>query len=103
MLVKEINKPLFEESPDSKLSVCVRLLATKSKRHVPNQCLEFFSKMMLGVTPKSYYDAKKLEMVLEFKKKLIVALKSACCFMTTNSIQNDGMLEAYKYCNARRY
>ena len=64
-LLNEMNTPLFEGSSDSKLSMCVRLLAAKSNWNVPDQCLEFFAKMMLDVTPTkdnlptSFYDAKR--------------------------------------------
>ncbi|XP_058752188.1 uncharacterized protein LOC131625341 [Vicia villosa] len=65
-LLKEINIPLFEGSSDSKLSMCVRLLAAKSNWNVPDQCLEFFARMILDATPVkenmpiSYYDAKRV-------------------------------------------
>ena len=35
-LLKEINIPLFEGSSDSRLSMCVRLLAAKSNWNVPD-------------------------------------------------------------------
>jgi len=64
-LLLEANKPLFEGAIDSKLSICVKLLACKSNCNVPDQCLNFITKMSLDVTPikeglpKSYYDAKR--------------------------------------------
>ena len=75
-LLKEINIPLFEGSSDSRLSMCVRLLAAKSNWNVPDQGLEFFAKMMLDATPvkenmpTSYYDAKRMvsKLGLEVKK-----------------------------------
>ncbi|KAI5408577.1 hypothetical protein KIW84_054425 [Lathyrus oleraceus] len=75
-LLKERNIPLFEGSSDSRLSMCVRLLAAKSNWNVSNQCLEFFEKKMLDAThgkenmPTSYYDAKRmvLKLGLEVKK-----------------------------------
>lgn len=65
-LLKEINMPLFEGFPDSKLSTCVRLLATNSNWNVSDQCLEFFAKTMLDVIPMkdnlptSFNDAERL-------------------------------------------
>ncbi|MCI55448.1 hypothetical protein A2U01_0076699, partial [Trifolium medium] len=43
-MIEEVNKSLFEGASDSKLSMCVRLLAAKSNWNVPEDCLEFFSK-----------------------------------------------------------
>lgn len=50
-LLKEMNMSLFKGSKKSKLSMCVRLLAAKANWNVPDQRLEFFTKMMLDVTP----------------------------------------------------
>src|ERR1043165_7077579 len=43
-LLNEMNTSLFDGSSDSKLSMCVRLLASKSNWNVPDQCLEHFAK-----------------------------------------------------------
>lgn len=65
-LLKEMNTPLYEGLWDSKLSMCVILLAAKSNWNVLDQCLEFFAKMMLDATPTkenlhtSFYDANRL-------------------------------------------
>lgn len=65
-LLKEMSTSLFEGSSDSKLSMCVRLLAVKSNWNVPDQYSEFFIKMMLDQTPMkdnlptSFYDGKRL-------------------------------------------
>jgi len=65
-LLLEANKPLFEGVTNSKLSICVRLLACKSNWNVSNQCLDFITKILLDVTsmmenlPTNYYDAKRL-------------------------------------------
>jgi len=50
-LLLEANKPLFKGVTDSKLSVCARLLASKSNWNVPDQCLDFVSKLFLDITP----------------------------------------------------
>ncbi|GAU46910.1 hypothetical protein TSUD_299610 [Trifolium subterraneum] len=63
-MMEEVNKPLFEGASDPKLSMCVRLLAAKANWNAAEDCLEFFSKMMLDATPvkdnlpTSYYDAR---------------------------------------------
>ena len=65
-LLVEANEPLYEGALDSKLSISTRLLACKSNWNVPDQCLEFISKMLLDVTPikdrlpKKNYDVKRL-------------------------------------------
>ncbi|CAJ2669088.1 unnamed protein product [Trifolium pratense] len=75
-MMEEVNKPLYEGASDSKLSMCVRLLAAKSNWNVPEDCLEFFSKMMLDATPvkdnmpTSYYDASRLQ-------RLFASMKTA--------------------------
>ena len=46
-LLKEINTLLFEGSSNTTIAICVRLLAAKSNLNVPDQCLKFFSKVML--------------------------------------------------------
>ncbi|CAK8573538.1 unnamed protein product [Lathyrus sativus] len=38
-LLNEMNTPLFEGSLDSKLSMCVRLLAAKQNWNISDQCL----------------------------------------------------------------
>ncbi|KAK2433103.1 hypothetical protein QL285_018409 [Trifolium repens] len=50
-LLTETNKPLFEGSPHSKLSMCVRLLGLKSQFHVPELALDLMTKMILDGSP----------------------------------------------------
>ncbi|XP_058750302.1 uncharacterized protein LOC131623315 isoform X2 [Vicia villosa] len=109
-LLKEINTPLFEGSSDSKLSMCVRLLAAKSNWNVPDQCLEFFCQMMLDATPtkdnlpRSYYDAKKLVMKLGLEVTKIDCCIRGCMLFYDNEFgTNDGALEECKFCNSPRY
>ncbi|KAI5412414.1 hypothetical protein KIW84_057184 [Lathyrus oleraceus] len=59
-LLKEMNMTLYEGSLESKLSICVRLLTVNANLNVPDQCLKFFTKMMLDATPTSFYDERKL-------------------------------------------
>ncbi|GAU35269.1 hypothetical protein TSUD_324070 [Trifolium subterraneum] len=109
-MMEEVNKPLFKGSSDSKLSMCVRLLAAKSNWNVPEDCLEFFSKMMLDATPvkdnlpKSYYDAKSLVSKLGLEVKKIDCCVQGCMLFYDNEFgTNDGALEECKFCNAPRY
>ncbi|GAU27327.1 hypothetical protein TSUD_05530 [Trifolium subterraneum] len=109
-MMEEVNKPLFEGSSDSKLSMCVRLLAARSNWNVPEDCLEFFSKMMLDATPvkdnlpKSYYDAKRLVSKLGLEVKKIDCCVQGCMLFYDNEFgTNDGALEECKFCNAPRY
>ena len=43
-LLAEANQPVFEGSSESKLSVCIRLMAGKSNWNVPNQAVDHFTK-----------------------------------------------------------
>ena len=89
-LLLDANKPLYEGASDSKLSMCVRLLASKSNWNVPDQCLEFISKMLLDVTPiktgfpKSYYDAKKLVSKLGLEVRRIDCCEDGCMLFYDN-------------------
>jgi hypothetical protein len=109
-MMKEVNEPLFEGSSDSKLSMCVRLLAARSNWNVPEDCLEFFSKMMLDATPvkdnlpTSYNDAKKLVSKLGLQVKKIDCCVKGCMLFYDNEFgTNDGALEECKFCNSPRY
>ncbi|KAK2441483.1 hypothetical protein QL285_012776 [Trifolium repens] len=109
-MMEEVNKPLFEGSFDSKLSMCVRLLAAKSNWNVPEDCLEFFSKMMLDATPvkdnlpTSYYDAKRLVSKLGLEVKKIDCCVQGCMLFYNNEFGiNDGALNECKFCNLPRY
>ncbi|GAU32074.1 hypothetical protein TSUD_53420 [Trifolium subterraneum] len=109
-MMEEVNKPLFEGSSDSKVSMCVRLLAARSNWNVPEDCLEFFSEMMLDATPvkdnlpKSYYDAKRLVSKLGLEVKKIDCCVQGCMLFYDNEFgTNDGALEECKFCNAPRY
>ena len=109
-LLKEINIPLFEGSSDSRLSMCVRLLAAKSNWNVPDQCLDFFARMMLDATPvkenmpTSYYDAKRMVSKLGLEVKRIDCCIGGCMLFYDNEFgTNDGELEQCKFCNSLRY
>ena len=105
-LLLEANKPLFERAIDSKLSICVKLLACKSNWNVPDQCLDFITKMLLDVTPikedlpKSYYDAKRLVSMLGLKATRIDCCIKGCIFFYDNEYwKNDGHLLQCKFCH----
>lgn len=109
-LLLETNKPLFEGTSDSKLSICVRLLACKSNWNVPEQCLEFFCKMLQDVTPfkellpKSYDDAKRLVSKLGLGAKRIDCCPNGCMlYYGSQSGTNDSALEECKFCQTPRY
>ncbi|KAI5409628.1 hypothetical protein KIW84_055168 [Lathyrus oleraceus] len=109
-LLQEMNTPLFEGSSDSKLSMCVRLLAAKSNWNVPDQCLEFFAKMMLDATPTkdnlptSFYDAKRLVSKLGLEVRKIDCCTNGCMLFYDNEFgTNDGSLEECKFCKSLRY
>ncbi|XP_068486422.1 uncharacterized protein [Phaseolus vulgaris] len=109
-LLLDANAPLYKGSSDSKLSMCVRLLACKSNWNIPDQCLEFISKMLLDATPtkiglpKSYYDAKRLVSKLGLQTKRIDCCVDGCMLFYDNEYgKNDGALLRCKFCHKSRY
>jgi len=109
-LLLDANMSLYEGASDSKLSMCVRLLACKSNWNVPDKCLEFISNTLLDATPiktclpKSYYDAKKLVLKLGLDSKKINCCMEACTIFYDNQYKkNDGALLECKFCQTPRY
>ncbi|CAK8537135.1 unnamed protein product [Lathyrus sativus] len=109
-LLNEMNMPLFEGSSDSKLSICVRLLATKSNWNVLDHCLEFFAKMMLDSTPTKdnlptcFYDAKRLVSKLDLEVRKIGCCISGCKLFYDNEFVTIGRaLKECKFCKSPRY
>lgn len=109
-MMKKVNEPLFEGSSQSKLSMCVRLLAGKSNWNVPEECAEYYTKMMRDSTPVpenlplSYYEAKQLVMKLGLEEKKIDCCVNGCMLFYDNEFgKNDGALEECKFCNSPRY
>ncbi|CAK8561169.1 unnamed protein product [Lathyrus sativus] len=104
-LLKEINIPLFEGSSNSMLSICVRLLATKSNWNVPNQCLEFFAKMMLDATPvkenmpTSYYNVKRMGLKV---KKIDCCIEGCMLFYDNEFDTNNGGFEECNFSQSLR-
>ena len=110
MYLSETNKPLFEGSTDSKLSVCVRLLGLKSQFNVAELCMEYMTRLMLdtttirGLLPQSYYDAKRLVSKLGLKSKRIDCCVYGCMLYYSNEFGiNDGELSECKVCGEPRY
>ncbi|KAI5443990.1 hypothetical protein KIW84_012571 [Lathyrus oleraceus] len=90
--------------------MCVRLLAAKSNWNVPDQCLEFFAKMILDATPTkdnlptSFYDAKKLVTKLGLEVRKIDCCISDCMLFYDNEFgTSDGALKECKFCKSQRY
>nr|XP_027186018.1 uncharacterized protein LOC113784049 [Cicer arietinum] len=83
-LLTAANKPLYERTSDSKLSICVKLLAFKSNWNVPHKCLDFFARMLVDVCPfkdslpKKIYQAKKLVTMLGLKSEKIDCCVKRC-------------------------
>ncbi|GAU10147.1 hypothetical protein TSUD_418600 [Trifolium subterraneum] len=50
-LLKDTNEPLFEDSTDSKLTVCVRLLGLKCNFLIPELAMDAIAKLVLDTTP----------------------------------------------------
>jgi len=95
----ETNKSLFKGAINSKLSLCVRLLAYKSNWNVPDQCSDFITKILLDVTPTkknlptNYYDAKRLVLKLGLEAKRIYYCVKGCTLFYDNEYgKNDGGL-----------
>ncbi|GAU32291.1 hypothetical protein TSUD_63080 [Trifolium subterraneum] len=89
-LLQETNKPLFEGSLDSKLTVCIRLIGMKC-RQVPEDTMNLITKLMLDVTldhpkdlPKDYYEAKQLVAKLGLGVKIIDCCVNGCMLYYNN-------------------
>jgi len=73
----EANQPVFKGVMESKLSVCIGLLACKSNWNVPNQALDCMAKLYLDLRPpntslpNNYYEAKRLVSKLGLYSKKI--------------------------------
>ncbi|XP_052734056.1 uncharacterized protein LOC128196612 [Vigna angularis] len=109
-LLLEANTPLYQGASDSKLSMCVRLLACKSNWNIPNQCIDFFAKMLFDVTPhkcglpKTYYDAKKIVSKLGLQSQRIDCCVDGCMLFYDNEYgKMDGALVECKFCGKPRY
>jgi len=109
-MMKEVNKPLFEGSSDSKLSMSVRLLAAASDWSVAEEGSECYTKIIRDSTPikdnlpLSFYEAQKLVEKLGLEVKNIDCCVNGCMLFYDNEFgKNDGELVACKFCNAPRY
>ena len=88
----------------------MRLLACKSNWNVPDQCLDFITKIFLDITPtkeklpKNYYDAKRLVSKLGLEVKRIDCCVKGCMLFYDNEYgKNDGGLLQCKFCHKPRY
>ncbi|XP_047170715.1 uncharacterized protein LOC124839018, partial [Vigna umbellata] len=109
-ILLDANQPLYEGASDSKLSMCVRLLACKSNWNIPNQCLDFIAKMVMDGTPiksslpKTYYDAKKCVSKLGLQSQRIDCCVDGCMLFYDNEYgKNDGALLECKFCGKPIY
>ncbi|XP_004494055.1 uncharacterized protein [Cicer arietinum] len=104
-LLTAANKPLYEGASDSKLSICVKLLACKSNWNVPQKCLDFFASMLVDVCPfkdslpKKIYQAKKLVTMLGLKSEKIDCCVKGCMFYYKD---NSANIEC-RFCHEPRY
>ena len=86
----EEKEPLYEGATNSKLLISAQLLACKSNWNVPDQCLEFISKMLLDSTPikdglpKKNYDVKRLVSKLGLEAKRINCCMDGCMLYYNN-------------------
>ncbi|XP_024634618.1 uncharacterized protein [Medicago truncatula] len=109
-MMQEVNKPLFEGSSDSKLSMSVRLLAAASDWSVAEEGSECYTDIMRDTTPVkdnlplSFYEAQKLVEKLGLEVKTTDCCVNGCMLFYDNEFgKNDGALVACKFCNAPRY
>ncbi|XP_012568913.1 uncharacterized protein [Cicer arietinum] len=104
-LLTAANKPLSEEASDSKLSICVKLLACKSNWNVPQKCLDFFASMLVDVSPlkdslpKKIYQAKKLVTMLGLKSEKIDCCVKGCMLYYK---ENSADIEC-RFCHEPQY
>ena len=88
----ECNVPLFEGCTQSKLSMCVRLLAHKANYSVADKGVDDITEMLLDVTPfkdnlpATSYDAERLVMKLGLKVDKIDCCINGCMLFYDNEI-----------------
>ncbi|GAU50609.1 hypothetical protein TSUD_410190 [Trifolium subterraneum] len=108
----DTNEPLFEDSTDSKLTVCVRLLGIKCNFLIPELAMDAIAKLVLDTTPiyarsdfpRTYYEAKQLVSKLGLGVKRIHCCINGCMLFYNNEFGvNDGDLVQCKFCQEPRY
>ncbi|KAK2417513.1 hypothetical protein QL285_039804 [Trifolium repens] len=111
-LLKDTNTPLFEDSTESKLTVCIKLLGLKSNYLVPELAMDLIAKLCLVTTPMSfrgdlpqtYYEAKQLVSKLGLGVKRIDCCINGCMLFYDNEFGvSDGDLVECKFCQEPRY
>jgi hypothetical protein len=85
-MLMEANQPIYEGCTQSELSISVKLLAAKSKWKCSQECVDFFSKMLMDVSPSKSTCrravTKQPNWLLSWECKLtrlIVVRTVACC------------------------
>ncbi|WJX83272.1 hypothetical protein P8452_65944 [Trifolium repens] len=111
-LLKDTNTPLFEDSTESKLTVCIKLLGLKSNYLVPELAMDLIAKLCFVTTPMSfrgdlpqtYYEAKQLVSKLGLGVKRIDCCINGCMLFYDNEFGvSDGDLLECKFCQEPRY
>ncbi|CAK8537482.1 unnamed protein product [Lathyrus sativus] len=99
------NQPLYEGASESKLSVCVKLMACKTNWNVPQKCIDFFANMLLEVCPskdslpKKFYQVKKLVSMLGLKSQKIDYCVNGCMLYYKDTIAD----RECRFCHEPRY
>jgi len=99
------NLPLYEGASESKLSVCVKLMACKTNWNVPQKCLDFFASMLADVCPsknslpENFYQAKKLVSKLGLNSQKIDCCVNGCMLYYKDTVAD----RECKFCHNPRY
>ncbi|XP_047165266.1 uncharacterized protein LOC124834592 [Vigna umbellata] len=110
VIMKSLQMKPLKGSTESKLSVCIRLMAGKSNWNVPIQVVDFYTKLMLDLTPpnnfmpKNYYQAKKCVSKLGLEVKKIDCYVNGCMlFYDNDNGKHDALLVECKFFGSPRY
>ncbi|CAK8532567.1 unnamed protein product [Lathyrus sativus] len=104
-LLTSANQPLYEGASESKLSVCLKLMACKTNWNVPQKCIDFFANMLLEVCPskdslpKNFYQVKKLVSMLGLKSQKIDCCVNGCMLYYKDTIAD----RECRFCHEPRY
>jgi len=104
-MLASAHQPIYDGATQSKLSIAIRLLGTRTNWHTIEKCLDYFIEMLLDVAPiencipKTYYEAKKIISTLGLK-----AVKIDCCELGCMLYYKDDIeLNECKFCSLLRY
>jgi len=104
-MLASANEPIYEGATKSKLSIVIRLLATRTNWHAPEKCLDYVIKMLNDVAPKqnfilkNYYEAKKIVSSLGLEAEKIDCCECGCMLY----YKDDIYLTESKFCHLPRY